>query len=91
VALLARPSGRAENGLRLRKSVKNEPSSLIEIRNGSTGRWEPLDTVNGRYGTTDDIHLILPENEEGVCRLVDPDTEEQMATARKPDAASVAE
>ncbi|MFB6230434.1 MAG: hypothetical protein ABEL04_04685 [Salinibacter sp.] len=56
---------------------------FTEIRDESTGKWESLDNVNGRYGTTDDTHLILPENEEGVCRLVDPDTEEQIATARK--------
>jgi hypothetical protein len=48
-----------------------------------TGEWKPLDAVNGRFGTTDDTHLILPQSEEDVCRLVDPENEEQLATARR--------
>lgn len=56
---------------------------FTELRNEKTGEWKPLDAVNGRFGTTDDTHLILPQSEEDVCRLVDPENEEQLATARK--------
>lgn len=47
------------------------------------GEWQPLSEVNGQYGTTDETHLIRHRQEDGVMRLVDAETGEQVATARK--------
>jgi len=58
---------------------------FTELREVATGEWKPLDAVNGRYGTTDDTKLILPNDEENVCRLVDRETEAELATARRPE------
>jgi hypothetical protein len=48
------------------------------------GDWTPLSKVNGRYGTTDDTELIRPQQEEGIIRLVDRTTGDELALARKP-------
>lgn len=47
------------------------------------GDWRPISEVNGRYGTTDDTDLIRPQHEEGIIRLVDRDTGDEIAFARK--------
>lgn len=48
---------------------------------GSTD-WRPLSEMNGRYGTTDETH-ILTRNRKPTCRLVDVETGQLVATARK--------
>ena len=46
------------------------------------GQWRPLAEVNGQYGTTDETD-ILDIGHEGGLRLVDRDTGDLLATARK--------
>lgn len=53
-----------------------------EIRPEDTGQWAPLSETNGRYGTTDDTDIIS-RKERPTCRLVDRDTGQLVATARK--------
>jgi hypothetical protein len=48
----------------------------------STGDWRPLSEVNGRFGTTDETH-ILTRKRKPTCRLVDVETGELVAMARK--------
>ena len=54
-----------------------------EIRDRDGGEWKPLEAVNGQLGTTDDTHLIRPQNNPHLCRLVDPESGERIGTARK--------
>lgn len=65
-----------------------EHMGFNELRDAETGEWKPLDAVNGHYGTTDDTQLILPATEENVCRLKDPETGEELATARQSESVS---
>jgi hypothetical protein len=44
--------------------------------------WEPVSDLNGRYGTTDDTHVIS-RKERPTCRLVDRETGQLVGTARK--------
>lgn len=44
--------------------------------------WRPLSEVNGRFGTTDETH-ILTRKRKATCRLVDAETGQLVATARK--------
>lgn len=44
--------------------------------------WRPIEDVNGRYGTTDDTDIVS-RKERPTCRLVDRDTGQLVATARK--------
>jgi len=44
--------------------------------------WRPLSEVNGRFGTTDETH-ILTRKRKVTCRLVDAETGQLVATARK--------
>ena len=44
--------------------------------------WRPVSNVNGRYGTTDETHVIT-QKRKATCRLVDVETGELVATARK--------
>lgn len=53
-----------------------------EIRPKDTGQWAPLSEVNGRYGTTEETHIISRKR-LATCRLVDVQTDELVATARK--------
>lgn len=46
------------------------------------GDWRPIEEVNGRFGTTDETHVIS-RKERPTCRLVDRDTGQLVATARK--------
>jgi hypothetical protein len=48
----------------------------------SAGEWRPLSEVNGRFGTTDETH-ILTRKRKPTCRLVDAETGQLVATARK--------
>jgi hypothetical protein len=53
-----------------------------EIRTADGGQWEPLDAVDGRFGTTDETEIISRKNVP-TCRLIDAGAGEQIATARK--------
>lgn len=53
-----------------------------EVRAADGNDWQPLDAVNGRYGTTDETKILSRKNRP-TCRLVDRETGEQVATARK--------
>jgi len=57
-----------------------------EIRpEGSTpgaGDWRPVGAVNGRFGTTDETEIIR-RKASPTARLVDSETGELVATARK--------
>jgi len=44
--------------------------------------WRPIEDVNGRFGTTDETHVISRKGRP-TCRLVDPATGQLVATARK--------
>ena len=46
------------------------------------GEWRPLSEVNGRFGTTDKTDILDTGHEEGL-RLVNRDTGDLLATARK--------
>lgn len=46
------------------------------------GQWRPLAEVNGQYATTDETDILDIGHEEGL-RLVDRDTGDLLATARK--------
>jgi hypothetical protein len=46
------------------------------------GEWRPLSEVNGQLGTTDETDILDIDHEEGL-RLVDRDTGDLLATARK--------
>jgi predicted ATP-dependent serine protease len=46
------------------------------------GEWRPLSEVNGRFGTTDETDILDTGHEEGL-RLVNRDTGDLLATARK--------
>ena len=46
------------------------------------GEWAPLSEANGCYGTTDDTDIISRKGRP-TCRLVDRETGQQVATARK--------
>jgi hypothetical protein len=46
------------------------------------GQWRPLAEVNGQLGTTDETDILDIDHEEGL-RLVDRDTGDLLATARK--------
>jgi hypothetical protein len=48
----------------------------------SAGDWRPLSDVNGRYGTTDETH-VLTRKRKSTCRLVDASAGQLVATARK--------
>ncbi len=53
-----------------------------EIRPADGDQWQPLGSVNGEYGTTSETRIISRKNVP-TCRLVDAETGEQVATARK--------
>ena len=42
----------------------------LEDTEQSAGEWRPLPEVNGRFGTTDETH-ILTRKRKATCRLVD--------------------
>jgi phage terminase Nu1 subunit (DNA packaging protein) len=44
--------------------------------------WRPIKAVNGRFGTTDETH-ILTRKQKATCRLVDAETGQLVATARR--------
>jgi len=44
--------------------------------------WRPIKEVDGRFGTTDETH-ILTRKRKATCRLVDVETGQLVATARK--------
>lgn len=46
------------------------------------GGWRPIEDANGRFGTTDETHVISRKGRP-TCRLVDRDTGQLVATARK--------
>jgi hypothetical protein len=46
------------------------------------GDWRPIEDVNGRFGTTDETHVISRKR-KATARLVDPGTGQLVATARK--------
>lgn len=54
----------------------------LEDTEQSAGEWRPLPEVNGRFGTTDETH-ILTRKRKPACRLVDVETGELVAMARK--------
>ena len=54
----------------------------LEDTEQSAGEWRPLPEVNGRFGTTDETH-ILTRKRKPTCRLVDVETGELVAMARK--------
>jgi hypothetical protein len=53
-----------------------------EARPEDAGGWRPIEDVNGRYGTTDETHIISRKR-KATARLVDRDTGQLVATARK--------
>lgn len=60
-----------------------------EVRNRREKEWKPMEAVNGLYGTTDDTHLIVPQEDHQpddgtkICLLIDSGTGERVGTARK--------
>ena len=54
----------------------------LEDTEQSAGEWRPLSEVNGRFGTTDETH-ILTRKRKATCRLVDASAGQLVATARK--------
>jgi hypothetical protein len=44
--------------------------------------WRPLSDVNGRFGTTDETH-ILTRKRKPTCRLVDAESGELVAMAKR--------
>jgi len=64
--------------IRLEESAPN--GSPQESEDG--GEWAPLSDMNGRFGTTDRTKIISRKNRP-TCRLVDRETGELVATARK--------
>jgi hypothetical protein len=53
-----------------------------EIRTADSGQWQPLESVNGEYGTTNETRIVSRKNVP-TCRLIDAGAGEQIATARK--------
>jgi hypothetical protein len=53
-----------------------------EIRTADGGQWKSLEAVDGRFGTTDETEIVSRKNVP-TCRLLDRETGEQVATARK--------
>lgn len=53
-----------------------------EVKPEETGEWQPIEAVNGEYGTTSETKILSRKNVP-TCRLVDRETGEQVATARK--------
>lgn len=53
-----------------------------EVKPAETGEWKPLEAVKDKYGTTSETKIISRKNVP-TCRLVDADTGERVATARK--------
>lgn len=59
-----------------------------EVRDRREEGWKPMEAVNGRYGTTDDTHLIVPQEEHQpddgtkICLLIEEETGERVGTAR---------
>jgi len=53
-----------------------------EIRTADGGQWRPLDAVDSRFGTTDETEILSRKNRP-TCRLLDRETGERLATARK--------
>jgi len=44
--------------------------------------WHPIEVADGRFGTTDETHIITRKR-RATARLVDVETGELVATARK--------
>ncbi len=52
-----------------------------EVRTVSGGEWEPLEAVDGRFGTTSETEVHVSKGRP-TARLVDGDTGETVGTAR---------
>ena len=57
-----------------------------EIRPETTAsdvaNWRPIKEVDGRFGTTDETHILMRKR-KATCQLVDVETGELVAMARK--------
>jgi len=60
-----------------------------EVRPVESGEWAPVSEVNGRLdgASTDEVHVLVHDRWTPPCRLVDPDSGERVAVARKPEGA----
>jgi len=58
------------------------PEGSAPERGSYAGDWHPTEKVNGRFGTTDETHIIT-QKRKATCRLVDRETGQVVATARK--------
>ena len=58
------------------------PESSAPGSRSEAGAWRPIEDAGGRYGTTDRTDIISRKNRP-TCRLVDRETGELVATARK--------
>jgi len=58
------------------------PGLRLEESAPGAADWHPLSEASGRYGTTNDTHVIARKGRP-TCRLVDVETGELVATARK--------
>ncbi|PQJ26744.1 hypothetical protein BSZ35_19030 [Salinibacter sp. 10B] len=47
------------------------------------GDWRPIASAGGQLGTADNTHLFRHSQEDGVMRLVDGETGDQIGFARK--------
>jgi hypothetical protein len=56
-----------------------------EVRPAGGEEWRPLEQVNGRYGTTDETSIHLPEPGRPHVELQDLESGEAVGWARKPD------
>jgi hypothetical protein len=52
-----------------------------EIRGAGESDWRPTEAVNGRYGTTDETHVLVWKR-KATAALRDAETGERVATAR---------
>lgn len=54
-----------------------------EVRPVASDHWVPLSEVSGRYGTTDDVKVLISHKESDHICLIDPHTEDLLAEARE--------
>lgn len=68
------------------KSVRRVLDTLgyTEVRRMGADEWKPLKDVDGRYGTTDQTHVFLPEPGRPHVALRDAMSGEPVGWARKP-------
>jgi len=57
---------------------------FAEVRPAGSEEWLPLEQVDGRYGTTDETHVYLPEPGRPHVLLEDVGSGEPLGRARNP-------